>query len=55
MSAQNSIGFQDYPAPIGAVMYWAGKSIIGVTTPYTTFAITSIIGTALTTTGSPAL
>jgi hypothetical protein len=28
MSAQNSIGFQDYPAPIGAVMYWAGKSII---------------------------
>ena len=28
MSAQNSIGFQDYPAPIGAVMYWAGKSIV---------------------------
>jgi hypothetical protein len=24
MSAQNSIGFQDFPVPIGAILYWAG-------------------------------
>lgn len=55
MSAENSIGFQDYPAPIGAVMYWAGKSRAATASAPTAFAIASIVGTAMTTTGSPPL